>query len=105
MISSRVPKGQSLADRMQRLENHIFDLRKEIESAGVLDLTTSLKSDMDGVKGAQEEMMQLLQKLGVTDDGVLSKLVAMDAASKLQELEKLLVGAEFTLCPTLSWFI
>ena len=38
--------------------------------------------------------MRLLQKLGVTDDGVLSKLIAMDAASKLQELEKLLVGAD-----------
>ena len=97
MISSRVPKGQSLADRMNRLENHIFDLRKEIESSGVLDMTTSLKGDMQGIQSAHEEIMAMLQNAGIgQDDGILSKLVAMDAVSKLQELEELLVSSDLS---------
>ena len=92
MLGSRVPKGQSLADRMNRLENHIFDLRKELLSNGMMELTSSFKDDMNEIKDSHASLMDMLRKAGLGDaDGILSQLVAMDAANKLKELESLLV--------------
>ena len=94
MLGSRVPKGQSLADRMNRLENHIFDLRKELLSNGMMELTSSFKDDMNEIKDSHASLMDMLRKAGLGDaDGILSQLVAMDAANKLKSNDPYIIDS------------